>query len=164
MKNWYINRKLVSIIISDRICPVRWGQTSSILLRHLPLRKQGLDWALVSGLLYLVMGGSCRGGQKSPQWQGLGDWRFAQSCFRVWMWKGCCGWHDNAISFLSWPWNCGPALHPQQGPSGCMGVCPTNPHVFCWLGEGRVLQEYRCQYRPSAPVWPVPELDPHCWQ
>ena len=28
------------------------------------------------------------------------------------------------------------ALHPQQGPGGCMGVRPTVLHVFCGLGEG----------------------------
>ncbi|TWW64993.1 hypothetical protein D4764_22G0006400 [Takifugu flavidus] len=38
--------------------------------------------------------------------------------------------------FSSWAWNSGPALHPQQGLRGCMGVCPTSPHVFCGLGEG----------------------------
>ncbi|TWW81681.1 hypothetical protein D4764_01G0014960 [Takifugu flavidus] len=38
--------------------------------------------------------------------------------------------------FLSLAWNSGPALHPQQGLRGCMGVCPTSPHVFCGLGEG----------------------------
>ena len=27
-------------------------------------------------------------------------------------------------------------LHPQKGPRGCMGVCPTSPHVFCGCGEG----------------------------
>ncbi|TWW80691.1 hypothetical protein D4764_01G0005060 [Takifugu flavidus] len=25
---------------------------------------------------------------------------------------------------------------PSAGPPGCMGVCPTSPHVFCGLGEG----------------------------
>ncbi len=33
-------------------------------------------------------------------------------------------------------WNTGPALFPFQGAGGCMGVCPTNPHVFCGFGEG----------------------------
>ncbi|TWW73543.1 hypothetical protein D4764_15G0009370 [Takifugu flavidus] len=41
-----------------------------------------------------------------------------------------------AMWFSSWVWNGGPALHPQQGLLGCMGVCPTSPHVFCGFGEG----------------------------
>ena len=30
----------------------------------------------------------------------------------------------------------GPALHPQQGTRGCVGVWPTGPHVFCGSGKG----------------------------
>uniref|UniRef100_A0A3Q2DHH3 Beta-arrestin-1 n=1 Tax=Cyprinodon variegatus TaxID=28743 RepID=A0A3Q2DHH3_CYPVA len=41
-----------------------------------------------------------------------------------------------AVSFLSWPWNTGSALHPHQDSGGCMGVCPTSLHVFCGSGEG----------------------------
>ena len=37
---------------------------------------------------------------------------------------------------LSWKWNSGLPLHPQQDPLRCVGVCPTSPHVFCGSGEG----------------------------
>ncbi|XP_061625696.1 probable ATP-dependent RNA helicase DDX17 isoform X2 [Phyllopteryx taeniolatus] len=46
------------------------------------------------------------------------------------------GLDSGAVWFSSWPWNSGPALHPWQGPRGCMGVRPTSLHVFCGLGEG----------------------------
>ena len=29
-----------------------------------------------------------------------------------------------------WEEQCGPALYPQQCPKGCVGVCPTGPHVI----------------------------------
>lgn len=29
----------------------------------------------------------------------------------------------------------GPALQTQQGPCGCVGVCPTSPYVVCGLGK-----------------------------
>ena len=32
--------------------------------------------------------------------------------------------------------NSGPGLHLQQGPLGCVGVCPTSPHMFWKSGEG----------------------------
>ncbi len=39
------------------------------------------------------------------------------------------------VRFLSRSWHTGPALYHFQGAGGCMGVCPTNPHVFCGFGE-----------------------------
>ncbi len=73
-------------------------------------------------------------------------------------------------------WNTGPALFPFQGAGGFMGVCPTNPHVFCGFGEGIRLCPSRRPVGGALGVWgpgpvakgcPVPvrpeqELDSHC--
>ncbi|TWW62366.1 hypothetical protein D4764_04G0010130 [Takifugu flavidus] len=56
------------------------------------------------------------------------------------------------------PGNGGPALHPQQGLRGCMGVCPTSPHVFCDLEKAfdrdpwRVLSGVLREYGVSGPL------------
>ncbi len=57
------------------------------------------------------------------------------------------------MRFSSQSWHTGPALYPFQDAGWCMGVCPTNPPVFCRFGEGtrlcpshhpvEVLWEYR---------------------
>ncbi len=74
--------------------------------------------------------------------------------------------------------NTGPALFPFQGAGGLMGVCPTNPHVFCGFGEGIRLCPSRRPVGGALGVWgpgpvakgcPVPvrpeqELDSHCRQ
>ncbi|TWW74534.1 hypothetical protein D4764_14G0005370, partial [Takifugu flavidus] len=79
------------------------------------------------------------------------------------------------IWFSSWTWNGGPALHPQQGLRGCMGVCPTSSHVFCGLGEGIRLCPLGGPVRGPPRVWgvgppdtlsvrSVSEFGLHCWQ
>ena len=80
--------------------------------------------------------------------------------------------------FSSWPWNSGPALHPQQDPGGCMGVRPTSLHVLWGLGESvlpcpsgspvggapGVWSAGPLDRGCSVSVWPVSEFGPHCRQ
>lgn len=56
-------------------------------------------------------------------------------------------------SFSSWPWNCGPAPHTQQGPWVCKGLDPANPHVYCGLGEGIWPSEFCGMFSRSMGCW-----------
>ncbi len=114
-------------------------------------------------------------GDHTPQppqeslWQGAGEENSADSRTSD---------SGGTVRFSSRSWHTGPALYPFQGAGGCMGVCPTNPYVFCGFREGIRLCPSR---RPvggvlgvrgpgpvskgcPVPVRPEQELGSHCRQ